>query len=54
MKFMKINKILSLVELPIGVKSVGCKKVYKIKINSQYNIEWYKTWLVVKEFTQQK
>jgi Reverse transcriptase (RNA-dependent DNA polymerase) len=54
MKSMKINEVWDLVELPVGVKPVGCKCVYKTKIDSQGNIETYKARLVAKRFTQQQ
>jgi Reverse transcriptase (RNA-dependent DNA polymerase) len=53
MKSMEINEVWDLIELPIGVKPVGFKWVYKTKIDSQYNVERYKARLVVKGFTQQ-
>jgi hypothetical protein len=37
MKYMKINEVWDLVELPVGVKIVGYKWVYKTKINSQFH-----------------
>jgi Reverse transcriptase (RNA-dependent DNA polymerase) len=52
-KSIEINKVWDFVELPIGVKHVGSKWVYKIKIDSQGNIERYKARLVAKGFTQQ-
>jgi Reverse transcriptase (RNA-dependent DNA polymerase) len=51
---MEINEVWDLVELPVGVKPVGCKWVYKTKIDSQGNIETYKARLVAKRFTQQQ
>jgi Reverse transcriptase (RNA-dependent DNA polymerase) len=53
MKSMEINEVWDLVELPVGVKPVGCKWVYKTKIDSQGNVERYKARLVAKGFTQQ-
>jgi Reverse transcriptase (RNA-dependent DNA polymerase) len=52
MKSMEINEVWDLIELPVGVKPVGCKWVYKTKIDSQDNIERYKARLVVKGFKQ--
>jgi Reverse transcriptase (RNA-dependent DNA polymerase) len=49
MKSMEINEVWNLVELP-----VGCKWVYKTKIDSQGNVERYNARLVVKGFTQQQ
>jgi Reverse transcriptase (RNA-dependent DNA polymerase) len=54
MKSMEINEVWDLVELPVGVKPVGFKWVYKAKIDSQCNVERYKTQLVAKGFTQQQ
>jgi Reverse transcriptase (RNA-dependent DNA polymerase) len=54
MKSMKINEVWDLVELHVGVKPIGCKWVYKTKIDSQGNVERYKARLVSKGFTQQQ
>jgi Reverse transcriptase (RNA-dependent DNA polymerase) len=54
MKSMKINEVWDLIELSIGVRSVGCKWVYKTKIDSQGNIKGYKARLIVRWFTQQE
>jgi Reverse transcriptase (RNA-dependent DNA polymerase) len=53
-KSMEINEVWDLVELPVGVKPVGCKWIYKTKIDFQGNIERYKARLVAKGFTQQQ
>ena len=42
MKFMNANKVWDLEIIPKGAKIVGCKWVYKIKLDSQGNIERYK------------
>ena len=52
--FMQSNGVLDLVELPNGVKAIGCKWVFKIKKNSLGNIERYKTRLIAKGFTQKE
>jgi Reverse transcriptase (RNA-dependent DNA polymerase) len=51
---MKINEVWDLIKLPIGVKPIGYKWVYKTKTDSQGNIERYKAWIVGKWFTQQE
>ena len=51
---MKINEVQYLVDLPSGVKIIGCKWVFKTKKDSSRNIERYKARLVVKEFTQKE
>ena len=48
---MASNIVWDLVELPYGVKAVGCKWVFKTKKDSQGNIERYKARLVAKGFT---
>ena len=54
MNSMTFNRVWDLVELPNGVKSVGCKWVFKTKKDSLGNIERHKTRLVVKGFTQRE
>ena len=41
MKSMSSNHVWDLEEIPKGAKTVGCKWVYKIKYNSNGNIEKY-------------
>ena len=43
---MALNKVWDLVELPGGVKAIGCKWVFKTKRDLQGNIERYKARLV--------
>ncbi|RDY13434.1 hypothetical protein CR513_01654, partial [Mucuna pruriens] len=51
LKSMQDNDVWDLVELPEGVKPIGCKWIFKTKKDSKGNIERYKTRLVAKGFT---
>ena len=51
MNSMKSNRVWNLVEFPNGVKTIGCKWVFKTKKDSLGNIERYKERLVAKGFT---
>jgi hypothetical protein len=42
MKCMSSNGVWELEEIPKGVKTVGCKWVYKIKYDSKGNVERFK------------
>ena len=54
MNSMTSNRVWDLVELPNGVKVVGCKWVFKTKNDSPGNIERHKARLVAKGFTQRE
>ena len=54
MKSMNANKIWDLEIIPKWAKTVGCKWVYKTKLNSQENIERDKARLMAKGFTQRE
>ena len=51
---MKKNGVWELVELPKGVKPVGCKWVFKTKLDPNGNVERYKARLVAKGYTQKE
>ena len=54
MKSMKNNDVWDLIELPEGVKPIGCKWIFKTKRDSKGNVERYKARLVAKGFTQKE
>lgn len=54
MDSMASNQVWDLVELPDGIKTIGCKWVFKTKRDSLGNIERYKARLVAKGFTQRE
>jgi hypothetical protein len=54
MRSMSANKVWDLEEIPKGARLVGCKWVYKVKYDSEGNIEKYKGRLVAKGFTQRE
>ncbi|KAD3067741.1 hypothetical protein E3N88_35621 [Mikania micrantha] len=54
LKSMKTNNVWTLTELPTGAKPVGCKWVYKTKLDPNGNIERYKARLVAKGYTQRE
>ena len=54
MKSMNANKVWDLEIIPKGAKTVGCKWVYKTKLDSQGNIEKYKVRLVAKGYMQRE
>ena len=49
---MKYNKPWDHVQLPKSYNRIGCRRVFKIKHNSNGNTEWYKVRLVAKGYTQ--
>ena len=54
LKSMSSNDVWDLVDIPDGVKPVGCKWVYKTKRDSKGNVERFKARLVAKGFTQKE
>jgi Reverse transcriptase (RNA-dependent DNA polymerase) len=53
-KSMYDNRVWDIVTLPEGVKSIGCKWIFKTKKDSEGNVKIYKTRLVAKRFTQKE
>jgi hypothetical protein len=53
-EFMDKNQVWDLIDLPKGAVAVGCKWVYKTKIDASGNVERYKVRLVAKGFTQKE
>ncbi|KAL5579853.1 hypothetical protein UlMin_012295 [Ulmus minor] len=54
MDSMYSNQVWELVDLPKGVKPIGCKWIYKIKRGADGRVETYKARLVVKGYTQKE
>ena len=54
MNSMASNRVWDLIELPDGIKAIGCKWVFKTKNDSLGNIERHKARLVAKGFTQRE
>ena len=50
LKSMQDNKVWDLVELPTGIRPIGCKWIFKTKRDSKGNVERYKARLVAKGF----
>ena len=48
------NKVWSLVDLPKGIKPIGCKWVYKRKKGMDGKVETFKARLVAKGYTQKE
>ena len=54
MNSMASNRVWDLVELPDGIKAIGCKWVFKTKKDSLGNIERHKARLVAKGFNERE
>ncbi|GJR50687.1 retrovirus-related pol polyprotein from transposon TNT 1-94 [Tanacetum coccineum] len=54
LKSIQINDVWELTELPNRIKPVGCKWVYKTKLDPKGNIKIYKARLVAKGYTQKE
>ena len=52
MESMKVNDVWTLVDLLEGVKSIGCKWIFKRKRIVDGKVETYKVYLVVKGYRQ--
>ena len=52
-KSIKVNEVWELVEVPKGKKTIGCKWVYKWKVDVDGSVERYKARLVAKDYSQQ-
>ena len=54
LKSMKDNEVSNLIELPKGIKTIGCKWIFKTKHDSKGNVERYKARLVAKWYTKKE
>ncbi|KAA0064277.1 gag/pol protein [Cucumis melo var. makuwa] len=54
MESMYFNSVWELVDLPEGVKPIGCKWIYKRKRNSAWKVQTFKARLVQKWYTQRE
>ena len=54
MHSMYVNNVCKLVDLPEGIKPVGCKWIYKKQMGPDGNVETFKARLVVKSYTQKE
>ena len=54
MNSMYSNQVWELVDLPEGVKPIGCKWIYKRKRGADGKVETYKARLVAKGYTQKE
>ena len=54
MNSMTSNRVWDLIELPDGIKAIGCKWVFKTKKDSLGNIERHNTRLIAKGFNKRE
>ncbi|KAL5545175.1 hypothetical protein UlMin_008959 [Ulmus minor] len=54
MESMGSNKVWELVDLPEGIKPIGCKWIYKRKRGADGKVETFKARLVAKGYTQKE
>ena len=54
MESMGSNKVCELVDLPEGIKPIGCQWVYKRKRRADGKVETFKARLVAKGYTQKE
>ena len=54
MESMYSNQVWTLMDSPNGIKSIGCKWVYKRKIGIDGKVKTFKAWPVVKDYTQKE
>jgi len=52
--FIYSNQVWELVDLPKGVKPIGCKWIYKRKRGTDEKVKTYKVRLIAKGYTQKK
>ncbi|XP_016681164.1 uncharacterized mitochondrial protein AtMg00820-like [Gossypium hirsutum] len=53
-KSMQDNKVWELVPLPKGTKPIGCKWIFKTKMDANGNVKRYKERLATKGYTQEE
>ena len=52
MKSMEINNVWTLIYAPKGIKTIGCKWIFKRKWGTDGQVKTYKAYLVVKRYCQ--
>ena len=54
MEFMHSNSVWQLIDIPEGVKPIGCKWIFKRKRGADGKVETYKAKLVAKGYTEKE